>query len=75
MLGDVVQLANNLWVVIGDMPADVPNALIYRKGDRLYLMDSGAGPTIKASILQVLHGRARAVPYAIEQPWTSRSRR
>ncbi len=55
MLGDVVQLANNLWVVIGDMPADVPNALIYRKGDRLYLMDSGAGPTIKASILQVLH--------------------
>jgi hypothetical protein len=45
MLGDVVQLANNLWIVIGDMPADVPNALIYRKGDHLYLMDTGAGPT------------------------------
>ncbi len=55
MLGDVVQLANNLWAVIGDMPADVPNALVYRKGDRLYLMDSGAGPTIRASILRVLH--------------------
>src|SRR5215217_6684581 len=55
MLGDVVQLANNLWAVIGDMPADVPNALVYRKGDRLYLMDSGAGPTIRRSILRVLH--------------------
>jgi glyoxylase-like metal-dependent hydrolase (beta-lactamase superfamily II) len=55
MLGDVVQLANNLWAVIGDMPADVPNALVYRKGDRLYLIDSGAGPTIRASILRVLH--------------------
>jgi hypothetical protein len=41
-------------MVIGDMPADVPNAIVYRKGDRLYLMDSGAGPTIRASILKVL---------------------
>lgn len=62
MLGDVVQLANSLWVVIGDMPADVPNALVYRRGDRLYLMDSGAGPTMRASILNVLYtaGAARA---------------
>jgi glyoxylase-like metal-dependent hydrolase (beta-lactamase superfamily II) len=55
MLGDVVRLANNLWVVIGDMPADVPNALVYRKGDRLYLMDSSAGSTVRASILKVLY--------------------
>ncbi len=55
MLGDIVPLANNLWLVVGDLPADVPNALVYRAGDRLYLMDSGAGSTIRASILQVLH--------------------
>src|SRR5512133_581000 len=54
MLGDVVQLANNLWMVTGDMPADVPNALAYRSGDRLYLMDSGAGRTMRASILRLL---------------------
>jgi glyoxylase-like metal-dependent hydrolase (beta-lactamase superfamily II) len=55
MLGDIVPLANNLWLVVGDLPADIPNALVYRAGDRLYLMDSGAGSTIRASILQVLH--------------------
>jgi glyoxylase-like metal-dependent hydrolase (beta-lactamase superfamily II) len=55
MLGDIVPLANNLWLVVGDLPADVPNALVYRAGDRLYLLDSGAGSTIRASILQVLH--------------------
>jgi glyoxylase-like metal-dependent hydrolase (beta-lactamase superfamily II) len=55
MLGDIVPLANNLWLVVGDLPADVPNALVYRAGDRLYLMDSGAGSTIRTSILQVLH--------------------
>jgi glyoxylase-like metal-dependent hydrolase (beta-lactamase superfamily II) len=27
---------------------------VYRKGDRLYLLDSGAGPAIRASILNVL---------------------
>jgi hypothetical protein len=31
MLDDVVQLANNLWAVIGDMSADDHNALLYRK--------------------------------------------
>jgi glyoxylase-like metal-dependent hydrolase (beta-lactamase superfamily II) len=55
MLGDIVTLANNLWLVVGDRPADVPNVLVYRAGDRLYLIDSGAGSTIRASILQVLH--------------------
>jgi glyoxylase-like metal-dependent hydrolase (beta-lactamase superfamily II) len=55
MLGDIVPLANNLWLVLGDLPRDIPNALLYRAGDRLYLMDSGAGPIIRASIIQVLH--------------------
>lgn len=55
MLGDIVSLADNLWLVAGDMPADVPNVILYRSGDRLYLLDSGAGRTIRASILQVMH--------------------
>jgi glyoxylase-like metal-dependent hydrolase (beta-lactamase superfamily II) len=55
MLGDIVALADNLWLVLGDMPADVPNVLVYRSGERVYLLDSGAGPTIRASILNVLH--------------------
>jgi glyoxylase-like metal-dependent hydrolase (beta-lactamase superfamily II) len=54
MLGDIVPLAENLWLVVGDLPADVPNALVYQAGDRLYLMDSGAGAAIRASILQAL---------------------
>lgn len=65
MLGDVVQLANNLWVVIGDMPADIPNALVYRRGDRLYLMDSGAGPTMRASILNVLYALGPAQSFTL----------
>jgi len=54
MLGDIVQLADNLWLVVGDLPADIPNSIVYRQSDRMYLMDSGAGPTIRASIMQVL---------------------
>jgi glyoxylase-like metal-dependent hydrolase (beta-lactamase superfamily II) len=54
MFGDVVQLADNLWMVVGNLHADVPNALVYRKEERLYLMDSGAGATFRASLLRVL---------------------
>ncbi|HEX9133233.1 MAG TPA: MBL fold metallo-hydrolase [Ktedonobacteraceae bacterium] len=54
MFGDSVALANNLWMVVGDLPADVPNTLVYRAGDRLYLMDSGMGSTMRAAILRVL---------------------
>lgn len=56
MFGDIVQLANNLWLIVGDLPADIPNALVYLVGKRMYLMDSGAGPTIRASIIKVLQG-------------------
>lgn len=54
MLGDIVRVANNLWLVVGDIAADIPNALVYRAGDRLYLIDSGAGASFRASILEVL---------------------
>ena len=54
MLSDIVQLADNLWLVVGDLPADIPNSIVYHPSDRLYLMDSGAGPTIRASIMRVL---------------------
>lgn len=57
MLGDVIELANNLWLIIGDLPADIPNALVYLSGDRMYLMDSGAGPKLRASIIKVLQAQ------------------
>lgn len=61
-LGEIVPLADHLWLVVGVMPednlkhTDIANALVYRAGDRLYLLDSGAGPTIRKSIVQVLQG-------------------
>ena len=59
-LGERVPLADNLWLVVGEMPEDnikhpdIANALVYLAGDRLYLLDSGAGPTFRTSIVQVL---------------------
>jgi glyoxylase-like metal-dependent hydrolase (beta-lactamase superfamily II) len=53
-LGDIVPLANNLWLIVGDGPKDFPNVVVYRAGDRMYVMDSGAGSGIKASILKVM---------------------
>ncbi|MGE5601389.1 MAG: MBL fold metallo-hydrolase [Clostridia bacterium] len=54
MLGDIVQLADNLWLVVGDLPSDIPNSMVYRPSDRLYLIDSGAGATIRAGIMEVM---------------------
>jgi glyoxylase-like metal-dependent hydrolase (beta-lactamase superfamily II) len=59
-LGQRVPLADHLWLVVGEMPEDnikqpdIANALVYRAGDRLYLLDSGVGPTFRTSIVQVL---------------------
>ena len=53
-LGDIVQLANNLWLIVGDGPKDCPNVVVYRASDRMYVMDSGAGPVIRASIIKVM---------------------
>ena len=53
-LGDIVPLANNLWLIVGDGPKDFPNVVVYRAGNRMYVMDSGAGSVIRASILKVM---------------------
>ncbi len=54
-LGDIVPLAHNLWLIVGDGPKDCPNVIVYQAADRMYVMDSGAGPVIKASIIKVMH--------------------
>jgi len=59
-LGERVPLATDLWLVVGEMPEDnlkhpdIANVLVYRAGERLYLLDSGAGQTIRTSIVQIL---------------------
>jgi glyoxylase-like metal-dependent hydrolase (beta-lactamase superfamily II) len=53
-LGDIVQLANDLWLIVGDGPKDFPNVVVYRAGDRMYVLDSGVGPVIRASIIKVM---------------------
>jgi glyoxylase-like metal-dependent hydrolase (beta-lactamase superfamily II) len=60
MLGDVVQLADNLWFIHGEMPKDASkapdwrNVVIYRSANRLYLIDSGGGSAIRSSIQRIL---------------------
>ena len=52
--GDIVQLANNLRLIVGDGPKDCPNVVVYQAADRMYVMDSGAGPVIRASLIKVI---------------------
>ena len=54
LLGDIVQLADNLWLIVGDGPKDYPNVVVYKAGDRMYVLDSGAGRVLRASILKVM---------------------
>lgn len=54
MLAEIVQLADNLWVILEDLCADIPNSIIYLKSDRLYIIDTGAGQIMRSSILKVL---------------------
>lgn len=60
MLGDVYQLAENLWFIAGKMPADAmkevesANAVYYRTGEHGYLIDSGVGSVMRASILHTI---------------------
>lgn len=60
MLGDVCQLAENLWFIAGRMPADAmkevesANAVYYRAGEHGYLIDSGVGNVMRASILHTI---------------------
>jgi glyoxylase-like metal-dependent hydrolase (beta-lactamase superfamily II) len=61
MLGDVVEMAKGLWLVEGEMPEnndrypDVANAVVYRREDRLYVIDTGVGPVVRASLSRLLH--------------------
>ena len=60
MLGDIHTLAEGLWMVEGEMPADnerhpdIANALVYHSGANLYLLDTGVGPVMRASIKKLL---------------------
>jgi glyoxylase-like metal-dependent hydrolase (beta-lactamase superfamily II) len=60
MLGDVVELSEGLWLVEGEMPEDndrlpdIANAVVYRRDDRLYVLDTGVGPLMRASLLRLL---------------------
>lgn len=61
MLGKTVQLANNLWFIHGEMPEDASkapdwcNVVVYRAADRVYLIDSGGGTAMRASIRRILN--------------------
>jgi len=60
MLGQTTLLAEGLWFVQGEMPENVDdapdwcNVVIYRKADRLYLVDSSGGTAMRDSIERVL---------------------
>ena len=60
LLGKIDRLANGLWYIHGEMPEhagkapDFCNVVIYRTGDRLYMIDSGGGAAVRASTRRVL---------------------
>jgi len=60
MLGKTLELADNTWFIQGEMPTDASkapdwcNVVIYRAADRVYLVDTGGGYAMRASIEQVL---------------------
>jgi glyoxylase-like metal-dependent hydrolase (beta-lactamase superfamily II) len=60
MLGDVSQLADNLWFIQGEMPPDATkapdpcNVVIYKPGTNLYLIDSSCGAAMRESIRRTL---------------------
>jgi hypothetical protein len=60
MLGEVHQLASQLWMIEGGFVEGQPglpeaaNALLFQAGDRLYLLDSGMGETMRAAIEEQL---------------------
>ncbi|MFC1951375.1 MBL fold metallo-hydrolase [Chloroflexota bacterium] len=65
MLGDIVQLKENLWLVKGENPENVLKAptiassILYKVEDRLYLIDSGVGPVFRQSLKKAIE---RAYP-------------
>jgi glyoxylase-like metal-dependent hydrolase (beta-lactamase superfamily II) len=71
MLGDVVEVAKGLWLVEGEMPddndkdPDVANAVVYRRKDRLYVIDTGVGPRVRDSLLRVLRENGPVREFAL----------
>ena len=61
MLGETKQLAGNLWYIEGLMPDDFTqdvdraNALVYRAGDRLYVLDTGSGEAMRPSLEKLIN--------------------
>jgi glyoxylase-like metal-dependent hydrolase (beta-lactamase superfamily II) len=61
MLGETRQLAGNLWYIEGLMPDDFTqdvdraNALVYRAGDRLYVLDTGSGEAMRQSLEKLIN--------------------
>jgi glyoxylase-like metal-dependent hydrolase (beta-lactamase superfamily II) len=61
MLGETKQLAGNLWYIEGLMPDDFTqdvdraNALVYRAGDRLYVLDTGSGEAMRQSLEKLVN--------------------
>lgn len=59
-LGTIEGLAEGLWFIHGQMPdhaskaPDYCNIVIYRRGPRLYMVDSGGGTAMRDSIRKVL---------------------
>jgi glyoxylase-like metal-dependent hydrolase (beta-lactamase superfamily II) len=60
VLGQVDCLAEGLWFIHGEMPEhagkapDFCNVVIYRAGNRLYMVDSSGGQAVRDSIRRVL---------------------
>jgi len=60
MLGDIIEIAERLWLIEGEMPRDndrypdAANVIAYRRDDRLYLIDSGVGPVMRASLERLI---------------------
>ena len=60
MLGDIVELKKNLWLVEGENPENVfkapviASSVLYKAEDRLYLMDTGVGSVFRQSLKKVI---------------------
>jgi len=60
MLGDIVELKKNLWLVKGENPKNVfkaptiANSVLYKAEDRLYLIDTGVGPIFRQSLMHAI---------------------
>lgn len=71
MLGETQRLGENLWYVQGEMPLDSSkapdpcNVVVYKAGDRLYLIDSSSGPVMRAGIAGLLGSLGRVESFTL----------